>query len=290
MPIHVSTTRTLKLTETADGVLDICQGSGALLLRYVYKPSTPRDESPRPYVHPLSTLSGECLTNLRPNDHRWHHGLSYTITTLNGSNFWGGPTYKKDQGYLFNTNHGFQKHVSWIEQNAYHLSHLIHWVGSSGILFLIEERSLVLTLISDLSWCLRWKSSFKNVSGTQLLLGNYYSSANLKGSHYSGLQFRGARDLLDEHGDDSITVNADGGLNGEDAIHSRSVKWVEWQCQKDSTQRRVQIRFEDNLRPFPAFIRKSQPLMAIPFQYDKDICMDINNTFEIDNTLTFTDL
>lgn len=290
MPNPVNLTRPLQIRESEDGVIEIYQASGSLLLRYVYRPQTPNDESSRPYLHPLCTLSGECLTNFRPNDHRWHHGLSYTITTLNGNNFWGGPTYKQGSGYVFNNDHGSQKHIAWTEKSPYHLSHVVHWLSSSRELLLTEERSLEINVVSDSTWFLSWKSSFKNVSSSQLVLGNYYSSAQLKGSHYSGLQFRGARDLLDEHGDEKIGISAEGGLKGEESIHAQCVKWVEWSGQKDITQKRIRIRFEDNIKSFHAFIRKAQPLMAIPFEYDKAMRLDMNSTLHIDNTLTFTDL
>ena len=43
---------------------------GRRLFRYVFRPETSADESPRPYLHPVCTLSGAELTTFRPNDHR----------------------------------------------------------------------------------------------------------------------------------------------------------------------------------------------------------------------------
>ena len=64
----------LTLREDGDRAVEIHRAGGGLLLRYVYRPDTAPDESPRPYAHPVNTLAGEGLTNFRPNDHRWRMG------------------------------------------------------------------------------------------------------------------------------------------------------------------------------------------------------------------------
>ena len=50
--------------------------------RYVYA------GKPKPYVHPLRTPAGHCLTNFEPHDHLWHRGLWYTFKFINSENFW----------------------------------------------------------------------------------------------------------------------------------------------------------------------------------------------------------
>ena len=79
---------------------------GVALLRYVYQPEVPRVEVPKPYFHPLRTLSGEVVTHYRPHDHRWHTGLAMTMSVLSGMNFWGGNTYVRDKGYMLLNDQG----------------------------------------------------------------------------------------------------------------------------------------------------------------------------------------
>ena len=86
---------------------------GRLLCRHVHRSDVPMSESPRPYFHPLRTLTGDTVTDLRPADHRWHHGLSLTSANLSGQNFWGGPTYVRDQGYVLLDDHGRVEHAAW---------------------------------------------------------------------------------------------------------------------------------------------------------------------------------
>ncbi len=52
------------------------------LFRYVYEPEMPDVASPRPYFHPLRTLAGKEVTNIRPDDHPWHMGPSMTAPLL----------------------------------------------------------------------------------------------------------------------------------------------------------------------------------------------------------------
>lgn len=267
--------------------VDLVDGRGQLLLRYVFKPDTPANEAPRPYAHPLNTLAGETLTNFRPNDHPWHHGLSFTINSLSGTNFWGGPTYRHGEGYVFRGDHGVQRHVSFIQGAPHVLGQRLEWLAA-GEVVLLEERRLTARQLSAQTWTLRWQAELRNVSGRTLACANYYSGEGLKGSHYTGLQFRGARELLDEHGDSSIGIAAEGGLAGEAQVHGAAARWLEWRGQKDTSLARVLVRFENPV-PLHWFVRPKNPLVAFPFQFDRNLELVPHASFAVDHTLTFTD-
>lgn len=280
----------LNLVEAGERAVEIHRAGGGLLLRYVYRPDTEPDESPRPYAHPVNTLAGELLTNFHPNDHRWHHGLNFTINCLAEHNFWGGATYRKADGYQMRGDHGSQRHTGWLEKRATRLAHTLDWrVNATDELLVQEERTLDLAVVSPQVWTLRWTARLRNVAGRTLPLGQYHSREGLAGSHYSGLQFRGARDLLDDHLDDTIGIFAEGGLGGENAVHGASAHWMEWRGQKDTSLRRVKIRFANNTGPLHWFVRRGNPLAALPFQYGQDLPLDPGATLVIDHTLTFTD-
>lgn len=280
----------LALRLDLDRAVEIHRADGGLLLRYVYRPDTATGESPRPYAHPVNTLAGELLTNFRPNDHPWHHGLSFTINCLAEFNFWGGPTYRAGAGYRFLENHGLQRHVAWEEKSAERLAHTLDWrVAATEEKLLSERRVLACALVSPQAWRLRWTATLQNVSGRPLALGQYHSAHGLAGSHYTGLQFRGARDLLDEHMDNTIGIRADGGREGEQAVHGAPGRWMEWHGQKDGSQRRVTIRFENAGGPVHWFVRRHNPLAALPFQYERDLTLAPGDTLAVDHTLTFTD-
>ena len=281
---------TLELRTDHDRAVEIHRAGGGLLLRYVYRPETAVDESARPYAHPVNTLAGEGLTNFRPNDHRWHHGLNFTINCLSGHNFWGGGTYRKADGYQMRGDHGTQQHTGWVEQGANHLAQTLDWrVGAAGELLLQEQRGLTFAVLSPTTWSLRWTAALKNVSGRTLELGQYHSNQGLAGSHYSGLQFRGARELLDDHLDPAIGIFAEGDLSGEAAVHGAAARWMEWRGQKDTSLRRVTVRFESHTGAFHCFVRRNNPLAALPFQYERDLPLAAGATLNVDYTLTFTD-
>jgi hypothetical protein len=280
----------LELISDGDNAVEVRRRNGGLLLRYIYRPDTPLDESPRPYAHPVCTLAGEVLTNFRPNDHRWHHGLSFTVCSVSGHNFWGGGSYRKADGYQWRNDQGTQHHVAWLELGSDHLAHTLEWrAGLAGEVLLLEQRALRFAVISPKSWSLRWTATLKNVSGHSLELGHYYSDQGLAGSHYSGLQFRGARDLLDDHGDESIGITAGGGLTGEKTVHGAAAEWMELHGQKDGSQRRVSVRFANNTGPIHWFVRRHNPLAALPFQFEHTLSLAAEASFSIDHTLVFTD-
>ncbi len=46
------------------------------------------DAVDRPYFHPVNTTRGQLLTDYKPVDHPWHHGLWFSWKYVNGVNFW----------------------------------------------------------------------------------------------------------------------------------------------------------------------------------------------------------
>ncbi|MEY2881887.1 MAG: hypothetical protein RLZZ15_4267 [Verrucomicrobiota bacterium] len=280
----------LKLAHEPGHHLDIATPAGALLFRYVYAPATPANEAPRPYAHPLRSLAGDTLTNFRPNDHPWHHALSLTLTSVDGVNFWGGPTHRAADGYHWRDDHGTQLHREWLALTPDRLEQRLDWLDpKTNRVLLHEHRTLATTLApDDAAWSLRWTSELRNATDRDLTLGNYHALGGLAGSHYTGLQFRGARDLLDEHGDATIGLTAEGGLAGESAIHGASARWMEWSCQHDGTLRRTRIRFENLGAPLPWFVRAKNPLAAFAFHREKTHPLPAAGTLRLDHVLTFT--
>jgi len=263
-----------------------------LLLRYVYQPTTDLTESPRPYLHPVNSLQGDTLTNFRPNDHPWHHALSLTLNQVSGVNFWGGPTCARADGYQWRNDHGLQRHQDWKRLEAAGsratLAHTVAWIRLEKTYFQ-EERNLVVDVDESAgSWSLQWSSRLVNVSGQALSLGNPHSQGGMEGSHYSGLQFRGARELLDDHLDPLIKVVAEGGIEGIKAVHGVPARWMEWHGQLDETLRRVVIRFENNTGPLPWFVRRNYPLAAFPVEFDRNRDVPADGVIELNHTLTFT--
>ena len=278
----------LQLRHDASRHVEISTDAGALLWRYVYAPATPANESPRPYAHPVNSLFGDVLTNFRPNDHPWHHGLSLTLTSVAGVNFWGGPSNRPADGYQWRDDHGAQLHRAWIALDPARLEETLAWCEPKSGRELLHERRVMQTALVPGGWSLRWTSELRNVAGHELTLGNYTSAGGLAGSHYTGLQFRGARGLLDEHGDATIGVRAEGGRSGEREVHGEAARWMEWACQHDGSLRRTRIRFENPSGPLPWFVRPAQPLAAFAFHREHPQPLATGATLSLDHLLSFT--
>ncbi len=69
--------------------------------------------SPRPYLHPIRTLSGVTVSDTHPADHDWHCGLSFTMQDVNGVNFWGGRTFVRGRGYTWLGDQGRIEHLAF---------------------------------------------------------------------------------------------------------------------------------------------------------------------------------
>jgi hypothetical protein len=276
----------LQLRHVTHRHVDILAGE-ALLWRYVYVPAVPANEAPRPYAHPVCSLAGDVLTNFRPNDHPWHHGLSLTLTSVEGVNFWGGPTHRAADGYQWRNDHGAQVHRAWRVLEPARLEQSLDWCDQASGRVLLHERRTLLTSVAPEAWSLAWTSELLNVSGHDLALGNYHALGGLAGSHYTGLQFRGARELLDEHGDASIGIRGDADRVGESAVHGAEGRWMEWSCQSDTSLRRTRIRFENPAAPLPWFVRANNPIAAFAFHREKTHALPSGGQLRLDHLLTF---
>jgi hypothetical protein len=233
-------------------------------------------------------LAGDVLTNFRPNDHPWHHGLSLTVTSVDGVNFWGGPSHRTEGGYQWREDHGVQVHRAWDRLTARKLEEQVDWRAVKSGEVLLRERRVIETSLVPGGWSLRWNSALVNATERALTLGNYHALGGLAGSHYTGLQFRGARELLDDHGDTTLGIAGEGGLSGEAAVHGVETRWIEWSCQHDGSLRRTRIRFENLTGPLPWFVRAKNPLVAFAFHRERPQALAAGDSLRLEHRLTFT--
>jgi len=278
----------LTLREVTEGVWAVGQQGGGELWRYMSRPDTPANESPRPVMHPMYSIDGDPLTNFRPNDHPWHHGLSMTLTSVDGVNFWGGPSHRAEDSYQWRGDHGRQAHVSWVRQSPELLEEELKWIDPqrNDRVLLTETRLLETELRSD-GWTLHWTSRLRNSNDTDLKCENYHSLGGLVGSHYTGLQFRGARGLLDQHGDKTITFVNSNGESALNAVHGELADWVEWSTQHDGSLKRTRVRFESPDNPLPWFLRPADPMVAFPPHREDTWIIKAGVSVELKHTLHF---
>jgi hypothetical protein len=175
----------------------VARWRGTELFRYVYQPWEPQLEAPKPYFHPLRTLGGDLVSLYRPHDHVWHKGISFSLCNVGDENFWGGPTYVRDRGYLQLDNDGTQKHVGFsrLEVTAEQLDVVqdLEWLTQGGRLMFTEVRRFSVRAHPDRgAWQLAYSSQMRNTSGETVTFGSP-TTRGREAAGYSGLFWRGPR-------------------------------------------------------------------------------------------------
>ena len=176
----------------------VLRDADAVLAEYIYEPTEPPLESPRPYLL-LRTRDGRDLTAYRPDDHVWHKGLSLALPVVGPHNFWGGPTYVQGEGYVQLANNGAQVHTSFAASDTplaeaaggiARLDERLDWVTQQGDLLLREARTITARLISDDAWALTWRSALRNDSTDAVAFGSP-TTRGRENAGYGGLFWRG---------------------------------------------------------------------------------------------------
>jgi methane monooxygenase PmoA-like len=229
----------LRLAREDDQSLQIWYGDQRLA-RYVYRPTDAQLESPRPYWHPIHTLGGDQVSLYRPHDHVWHKGIAWSLPNVGTENFWGGPTYLRDRGYVQLDNDGAMAHREFVRltADAEHVGALerLAWVTQSGEVWFDEQRQFTVTVDAD-AWILAFATRFTNVAGREVVIG----SPTTQGRHnagYGGLFWRGPRSFT------GGTVYAPEGAGADELMGIRA-PWLGFTGRHDETNRSSTLVFVD---------------------------------------------
>lgn len=206
------------LTAGSTELLFSLTGGEHELARFVNPVDFARELAPRPFLHPVRTVAGTVVTDERPEDHRWHLGVNVSLQDVDGTNYWGGRTYVRDQGYTWREDHGT------ITCDAYdvhpnHAEARLTWRDPAGAEQLIEDRTMGWQLVAENSaWELEFGFSLRNVAGRRLPLGSPGSNGRVDGG-YGGFFWRLPPVV------DHLDVQTPDGT-GEEAIHGRTAPWL----------------------------------------------------------------
>jgi Methane oxygenase PmoA len=220
-----------------------CSWDGVELFRYVWQPTEPDLESPRPYLHPVRTLAGDEVSLYRPPDHVWHKGISWALCEVGGMNFWGGPTYRRDRGYVQLDNNGQMRHDRFIDvgvrDGALHIDEDLTWTTGQGEVWIAEQRHIAATVHPDsAAWRLSFGTRMRNVSGGVIPIGSP-STQGRDNAGYSGLFWRGPRSFS------GGTVITEKGPAGEELMGSRA-PWLGYVGRHDGHHAASTLIFADS--------------------------------------------
>ncbi|WP_206079813.1 DUF6807 family protein [Propioniciclava coleopterorum] len=172
------------------------------------------EHAPRPFLHPVRTLGGRDLTADAPVDHPHHHGLSFAVSSVNGTTFWGGRTYVRGVGSTMLANHGTQR-VLAAELDGGVLRQRLAWRDPDGATLLTEERTLTARL-TEAGWELGWDSDL--TAATDLLVESSATKGRA-GAGYGGIFWR-----FPVLPDAAVVTTAD--ATGEDGVHGSTSPWL----------------------------------------------------------------
>jgi hypothetical protein len=199
---------------------------------YVYGADIPQFEAPKPYLHPMRTLSGALVSAYRPHDHRWHKGFQMTWSHVSGQNFWGGNTYVTDKGYTPLDNVGAMRHDSFdlIEHTGPELtfSETLTWVASTGEEWVTEKRRHRFHSVDTErgTWAFDFDTELTNIRGEALELGSPTTHGR-PNAGYTGFFWRGPRGFT---GGEIITAD---GAGGPETMGTTKSPWLAYTGKND---------------------------------------------------------
>ena len=207
---------------------------GRQLFGYTYAPDTVQLESPKPYLHPIQTLDGDLVSLFRPHDHVWHKGIAWSLPNVGDENFWGGPTYLRDHGYVQLANNGSAEHRALtrleVSDDMVTVAHRLDWITQDQQPVFEEARSLRARLVGQGSaWALVFETRMTNVSGATIAIGSP-TTAGRDNAGYGGLFWRGPRSFT------GGVIHSPAGSGGEELRGTRE-EWMGFSGQHDQTAR-----------------------------------------------------
>ncbi|MEU9307756.1 PmoA family protein [Streptomyces sp. NPDC048256] len=205
------------MTATAPDAPVVLRVAGRPVARYVTRPELPARLSPRPYLHPVTTLAGTAVTELSPADHTHHLGVGVAVPDVEGHNFWGGRTYVRDRGPTELDNHGAQRHGSFQLRDPDGFVEELRWVAS-GTELLRERRTVAATELTDTAWALDFTFSLTNVTSGPLSIGSPATNGR-PGAAYGGFFWRARKE-------DAAPEVFTAGAEGEASVHGARADWL----------------------------------------------------------------
>lgn len=230
---------------------------GALspLARYEPGDTIPPVHSPRPYLHPVHSAAGTALTQTSPVDHRHHYGVSVAVPVVNGTSYWGGRTFLRDEGPTLLPNHGRQVSTGVrLDDDGASLVDDVLWRDERDRPLLREDRRLSARALPDeRGWALRWTTELRAEHGPLRIESP--ATNGRPGAGYGGLFWR-------LPSADVTTVLGEG-LVGEEAVHGSRSPWLAFVQRREArTTTLLLVQGPGEQRPW--FVRVAEYVGAGP--------------------------
>ena len=218
--------------------------------------------SPRPYLHPVTTRDGVIVTDHFPADHVWHLGAGVAVQDVDGVNFWGGRTYRREaQGYVWRPDHG-RISSTGLAQQRNSLEETLLWSGPDGTALLHEARRISWRTVNDAVWALTIDFSLTPAGEDAVSLGSPGSNGR-SGGGYGGFFWR----LPASENTTMTTADA----SGEAGVHGTVSDWLCWQGTFDGRPATLLFLPNDNAID-PWFVRaEGYPGVGLALAWDRPL-------------------
>ena len=165
---------------------------GRTVATYVAHPEVDPRRGPRPYLHPVRTLAGTVVTDVLPEDHPHHLGVSVALQDVNGVNLWGGRTYVRGQGYTWLEDHSVIEHLGFGEVAPDRIEARLGWRDTAGNPLLDEDRVMTARPVSGDAWRLDVTYTLRNPTDKPVRLGSPGTNGRPDNAGYGGFFWRAA--------------------------------------------------------------------------------------------------
>ncbi|WP_307858122.1 DUF6807 family protein [Cellulomonas fulva] len=223
------------------------------LARYEDGERVPPVHSPRPFLHPVRTAGGVALTETSPVDHRHHYGVSMAVPVVNGTSYWGGRTYVRDEGPTLLPNHGRQAGgAARVSPDGRGIAQDVVWYDEHGGVLLREGRTLTAGTAAG-GWSLCWRS---RLHATERDLSIESPGTNGRANAgYGGLFWRLPS------ADSTLVLGQ--GLVGEASVHGSESPWLAFVQRRDGAATTL-LLVQDPATVRPWFARVAEYVGAGP--------------------------
>ncbi|WP_026546515.1 DUF6807 family protein [Paenarthrobacter nicotinovorans] len=234
--------------------------------------------SPRPYLHPVTTRGGIVVTDHMASDHVWHLGAGFALQDVNGSNFWGGRSYRRTAGKYVDLNDHGRIVVEGITHGSDQTTADLQWLGADGGLLLQERRTFRRTLLDHRTWRLDITTELTAVVDVSLGSPGSHGAA---GSGYGGFFWR-----LPANADSRVFSST---AVGEHAVHGSVTPWLAWSGEFDGGPATL-VFGAPSESPDPWFVRCSgYPAVGSALAWDTAVELAENQSLSRSVTVWISD-
>jgi predicted dehydrogenase len=187
--------------------------------RYWWRQGLPTTVAPRPYLHPVRTLSGLVVSEAEPVDHPHHLGVGVAVADVGGTNFWGGRTFLPDRGPVWRHDHGSQRHVRFARRDSTGFVDHLEWLDPHGVPLLAEERTVAAVPLDQSGcWALDFTFTLTNLTDAPLMIKSSATKGRA-GAGYGGFFWRAP-------GSATHRGACGAGADGADGLNGIVAPWV----------------------------------------------------------------